>query len=411
MAELNPNLEGTMANDSLSIIGRLRGHTDTVYSVAVSPQGSLAATAGLDKSVIVWNLSSGGILKKFDGQQGQGHNGQVLAVAFSPSGEILASCGTDNQIRIWDTPQPWLEPLSGVAGSGPIVRDSKRQMDLRNARNFPHPNIVDALAFDPSGKLVATGCHDGVLRIFDILKAQNVKTITAHVQTQPQQVPHPIYAVAWLPDGKQLLSASYDRTLKLWEVESGKLVREFPGQPDTPPADKPMDKKAEKPEEKKDPPSKDNPAAKVSPAKRRGHRDQVFALALSKDGQRVASCSSDRTVKLWNVATGEIIREFEAPDLTPVFPDEPAPSHPGWVHAVAWTPDQSRLISVGTAPRLSGHLAVWSVSDGRRLAAIETEYPIYSLAVLPDGQRLLLGCGPRQRNEPDAETLLVKLPG
>src|SRR5204863_46451 len=106
-------------------------------------------------------------------------------------------------------------------------------------KNLPHPNLVDAVAFDETGTQLATGCHDGILRIFDVQKAAVTKQITAHVQTMPQNVPNPIYFVAWMPGGKQLLTASYDKSLKLWDAVSGNLVREFKAAPDPKPGDKP----------------------------------------------------------------------------------------------------------------------------------------------------------------------------
>lgn len=407
--------------DALSILSTLRGHSDTIYSVAISPDGKMAATASLDRAVIIWDLASGNVLKKIEGQQG--HNGQVLTVAFSPQGDFLASGGADNQARLWDVPMPWLDPLAGTVGTIPLVREAARQAANKGPRSFGHALMVNSVAFDPSGKFLATGCHDGNLRIWEVAKGQNTKAITAHVQTQPQQVQHPIYAVAWMPDGKQVLSASFDRSMKLWDVASGNLVREFKAAPDPSPIEKPLEKKEEpdkkdaKPPEKKDakPPEKKEakapePKKDDGPPGPPGHRDQVFAAVVSKDGKTIATCSSDRTVKLWDAAKGKVIREFAAPDLTAGFPGEAAPSHPGWVHAIAFTPDEKKLVSVGAAPMNRGHLAVWSVADGKRLAAVESEFPLYSVAVTSDGKRLLLGCGPKDRRQSEADVVLVKFP-
>ena len=374
----------------LSVLSSLRGHTDSVYSVAISPDGKLAATGSLDRNVTLWDLTTGNVLRTITSKDnGPGHTNQVLAVAFSPNGEMFASGGGDNQVRLWDVPQPWVEPLAGLVGSLPILREAQRTTSTR-PRVFAHPLMVDAVAFDPTSKLLATGCHDGSLRIWDVLKGQTTKSITAHVQQQPQQIQHPVYAVAWMPDGKQVLTASYDRSMKLWDAASGNLVREFKGAPSPIPGDKPPEKT-------------------TGP---QGHRDQVFSIAVTKDGKWIATCSSDRTVKLWDAATGKVVREFAGPEFKPLFAGEPVPSHPGWVHAVAFTPDQKKLVSVGAAPMNRGYLAVWSVPDGKRLAAFETDLgPIHSVAITPDGSKLLLGCGPKERREPAAEAVLVNFPG
>jgi len=370
----------------------LRGHTDSVYSVAIHPNGVIAATGSLDRVVTIWDLATGKPLQSFNAQQtqGQGHTGQVLAVAFSPQGDLVASAGSDNQVRLWDMPQPWLEPLAGVVGLLPLGKDAQRTAANKMPRSLVHAMMVDSLAFDPTGKFLATGCHDGNLRIWEMAKGTTTKSIVAHtLMAQGLLVQNPIYAVAWLPDGKQVISASYDRSSKLWDVASGNLVREFKGAPDPIPSDKPKEK----------------------PTGLLGHRDQVFTLALSKDGKTMATGSSDRTIKLWDVASGKVIREFMNPDMKPDFAGEPSPSHPGWVQAIAFTPDGKKLVSVGPAAMNRGYLAVWSVPDGKRLAAFETDLgPLFSVAITTDGSKLLLGCGPKERRESSAEAVMVKMP-
>src|SRR5205085_5756014 len=154
---------------------------------------------------------------------------------------------------------------------------------------------------------LATGCHDGILRIHDLPKNTVLKTIEAHVVKMPQQIQNPIYAVQWTNDHKQIFTSSYDKTIKLWDATAGTLVREFKAAPDPMPEPKKDDKNP--------PPKKEEGPV--------GHRDQVFSVALSKDGKYLASASSDKSVKLWDVATGKVVRDFQNPDLKPVFPGEP----------------------------------------------------------------------------------------
>ncbi|MDO3651459.1 WD40 repeat domain-containing protein, partial [Nocardia mangyaensis] len=67
-------------------------------------------------------------------------------------------------------------------------------------KTLPHPTLVDSVAFDDTGNVLATGCHDGVLRTFDVPKAAVLKQIEAHVVKMPQQIQNPIYAVQWSND-------------------------------------------------------------------------------------------------------------------------------------------------------------------------------------------------------------------
>src|SRR5262249_20786286 len=137
--------------------------------------------------------------------------------------------------------------------------------------NFAHPALVDAVAFDKTGTLLATGCHDGKMRIWDIGKAAVAKEVNAHV-AQPPAGPSAIYCIAWSPDGKQVVTGSLDHSLKLWDAASGNLVREFKAY---------KEKEFEK-----------------------GHRDSIFTVTFSNDGKFLVSGSSDRMIKIWNVADG-----------------------------------------------------------------------------------------------------------
>ncbi|MCS6851992.1 MAG: hypothetical protein NZ700_12585 [Gemmataceae bacterium] len=408
--------------------------TGPIRGLAVAPDGN-PITASDDKSVVAWNVANGTALRSFAGATGGvaavavARNGAVLAaggvdqvvrlytvadakpllelkapgavtsLGFSPNNLALAAACADRSVVVWNvgyTPgQPpaadfgkVIQTFEHAAGAtdvtfGPdnlgLVSSSldKTAKAWRLAsdaptRNFPHPAIVDAVAIHPGGTLLATGCHDGVVRIYDLLKPQQgPRQINAH--TQPTA--SPVYSVAWSPDGRQLVSASYDQTLKLWDANAGTLVREFKSY---------KEKEFEK-----------------------GHREAVFAAVFSPDGKWLASGSSDQTVKLWNVADGQVVREF----IPPEFAGPPPRSHPGWVYAVRFTADGRFLISGGTAPRRKGYLAIWNAADGSRVFAREIPLgPIHGLALSPDGQSVALACGGQGPTATEVPAYVIRLP-
>ena len=117
-------------------------------------------------------------------------------------------------------------------------------------------------------------------------------------------------------------------------------------------------------------------------------------------------------MKLWEVASGKVVRDFQNPDLKPVFPGEPAPSHPGWVHAVRFTPDGNQLVTAGAAPRGKSYVAVWNVSDGKRLSGAEREFgPIHAMSLFPDGTKMLIGFAGVPRNKIEPGAMILKVPG
>jgi WD40 repeat protein len=71
--------------------------TPTWSSVAFSPDGRLLASGSRDKTIKLWEVASGSLVRTLTG-----HTDSVFSVAFSPDGRLLASGSDDNTIRLWD---------------------------------------------------------------------------------------------------------------------------------------------------------------------------------------------------------------------------------------------------------------------------------------------------------------------
>jgi hypothetical protein len=81
--------------------GTLTGHTDSVLSVAFSPDGHTLATGSDDQTVVLWDLTDRTHPRRL-GQPLTGHTSSVFSVAFSPDGHTLATASTDQTVVLWD---------------------------------------------------------------------------------------------------------------------------------------------------------------------------------------------------------------------------------------------------------------------------------------------------------------------
>jgi WD40 repeat protein len=224
----------------------LKGHTQWIMGMTISPDRKRGLTSGSDHPIRMWDLQTGKELRCFTG-----HRSPVYKAIFVNDADWVVSCDSDKTVRLWDA----------VSG--------------KQLRHFEgHTSNVFDVVLSPDHKCLLSCGDDKTLRLWDLHTGKELRRLEGHSG--------PVWTAAFSPNGRFALSGAgghqrdksgalvpLDPTVRLWDVSTGTEIRRF-----------------------------------------EGHEEVVISVAFSPDGRRILSGSGDRTVRLWDVSTGKEIRRF-----------------------------------------------------------------------------------------------------
>ena len=197
-------------------------------------------------------------------------------MAFSPDGRDSPPRAATGTVKVWD------------AATGRTSSPS---------RGTPTP--VMSVAFSPDGRRLASASEDGTVKVWDAATGQEALTLKGHTGA--------VTSVAFSPDGRRLASASDDGTVKVWDAATGQEALTLTGHtgavtsvafsPDgTPPRLR---------QRRRDGEGLGRGDRPGGPHPQGAHRARSRAWRSAPTARRLASAGADRTVKVWDAATGQ----------------------------------------------------------------------------------------------------------
>jgi len=263
------------------------GHADHIGIIAFAPDGRLLASGSSDNTVRLWDTATATELRAL-----KGHTRPVLSLAFARDGRVLASGSADTTIRLWDTTTGReLRVLGNDAGQAAVAGGAA------------------ALVFDADGRTLISVSIDitqGDTGLLYALSFKHWDYATGRLLRSFNAPCGQVITIALSPDGRTLASGGFD-PLILWDVGSGRKLRTLVG------GDKVVEALTFSPD------GRTLAGAgrlwDVATGRELRALNGYEGGAFSPDGRTLALIDGRTKINLLTVATGEVARTFDGPQL------------------------------------------------------------------------------------------------
>eukprot|EP01136_Pigoraptor_vietnamica_P023709 Opistho-1_new@76103 len=269
-----------------------------VTTVDWSNDGQTLATGCYDGNIRIWSLK-GQLVSLLSS-----HRAPVFALKYNKKGDYLLSAGVDKTAIVWDMATAQVKQVFAFHSAPTLDIDWRNNTSFatcsidhlihvckvgedRPLKTFSgHTSEVNAIKWDPTGTLLASCSDDASAKIWSLKQDTVVHDLVEHSKE--------IYTLRWSPYntnsayGSMLLAtASFDGSVRLWEMTKGQCVHTLAR-----------------------------------------HSLPVYSIAFSPDGQYIASGSFDKSILVWSVKDGAVVRKY---------------SFTGGIFDVTWHPRGNKL--------------------------------------------------------------------
>ena len=328
-----------------------------IATIALNGDGSRVGFADADGSIHLLDPAEGTVLGSIPTA-----NGPIVSIAFSNDGNNLNAVSPDGQVRTWkrpeaDQPDPTQDaPIATTdltADDSPLVTALVQKADgsqtavgladgtvrTRNGwdgtdqRTYgPLPGGVTSIAYGPGNQRLTVGSGDGYLYVIDLDEPDPAEAVRHRIGDPTR----PVKAVATINEPASVVLGTEDGSVRVYELPEVGPIRTFSG-----------------------------------------HNEQVYSASWKPDGTQAVTASADKTLRIWDVATGNQVRAIE-------------PAHEKVAYAAAFSPD-GRLIASGGDDKL---VKLWNPDDGAEVRKLEGHgAAVYCVAFRPGDGGLLASAG------------------
>ncbi|KAJ2718767.1 Lissencephaly-1 [Coemansia sp. Benny D115] len=303
---------------------KLAQHRAPITCVRFHPQYTVLATASEDMTVKIWDSESGDFERTL-----KGHTKAVQKMAFDARGAVLVTCSADLTLRVWD-----------VADEYKCVRTL-----------HGHDHCVSAVAFLGADKLVSAS-RDKTVKVWELSTGYCIRTLTGHAEW--------VRSVHVSSDARLLCTASNDQSVRLWDPATGECKADLRGHENVVEVAKfaPVNAYAcirrltGLPQPTTVSALKATASAASTPDAD-ANADAEAALPANAPGLFIISGSRDKTLRLWDTTSAQLLHTFVG--------------HDDWVRDFVVHPSGKTLISVSDDKTMR----VWDLATGRCAKTIE----------------------------------------